>query len=129
MLLCLVIGLAVAIERILYLTLSTINKRKSIAKSRGGAEHGGVEAAGGLPHARPDRLSDLLAGSRSLDQGSGSDSVEKASRFLRFGAEGPDGVGSWIGLFIALSPMLGFMGRSWTLIGAFDAIQAAYDIV
>ena len=35
---------------------------------------------------------------------------------------------SWIGLFIALSPMLGFMGTVVGMIAAFDAIQAAGDI-
>ena len=35
---------------------------------------------------------------------------------------------SWIGLFIALSPMLGFMGTVVGMIDAFDSIQAAGDI-
>ena len=35
---------------------------------------------------------------------------------------------TWIGLFIALSPMLGFMGTVVGMIAAFDAIQAAGDI-
>jgi len=35
---------------------------------------------------------------------------------------------SWIALFIALAPMLGFMGTVIGMIGAFDAIEAAGDI-
>ena len=35
---------------------------------------------------------------------------------------------SWISLFIALAPMLGFMGTVIGMIGAFDAIEAAGDI-
>ncbi len=35
---------------------------------------------------------------------------------------------SWISLFIALSPMLGFMGTVVGMVDAFDAIQAAGDI-
>jgi biopolymer transport protein ExbB len=35
---------------------------------------------------------------------------------------------TWISLFIALSPMIGFMGTVVGMIGAFDAIQAAGDI-
>ncbi|MBL4592368.1 MAG: MotA/TolQ/ExbB proton channel family protein, partial [Flavobacteriales bacterium] len=35
---------------------------------------------------------------------------------------------SWISLFIALAPMLGFMGTVIGMIGAFDAIAAAGDI-
>ncbi len=34
----------------------------------------------------------------------------------------------WIGLFISLSPMLGFMGTVVGMVGAFDSIQAAGDI-
>ena len=35
---------------------------------------------------------------------------------------------SWLSLFIALAPMLGFMGTVIGMIGAFDAIEAAGDI-
>ena len=35
---------------------------------------------------------------------------------------------SWISLFIALAPMLGFMGTVIGMIGAFDSIEAAGDI-
>jgi biopolymer transport protein ExbB len=35
---------------------------------------------------------------------------------------------SWLSLFIALAPMLGFMGTVIGMIGAFDSIQAAGDI-
>jgi biopolymer transport protein ExbB len=35
---------------------------------------------------------------------------------------------SWISLFIALAPMLGFMGTVIGMISAFDAIEAAGDI-
>jgi biopolymer transport protein ExbB len=35
---------------------------------------------------------------------------------------------TWIALFIALAPMLGFMGTVIGMIGAFDAIEAAGDI-
>ena len=44
-LLCLVIGLAVAIERILYLSLSTINSKKLIASVEEALKNGGIEAA------------------------------------------------------------------------------------
>ena len=44
-LLCLVIGLAVAIERILYLSLSTINTKKLIANVEEALRTGGIEAA------------------------------------------------------------------------------------
>ena len=70
-LLCLVIGLAVAIERILFLSLSTINSKKLIANVEEALKKGGYRSCqGGLPqHPRPDRL-DLLSGSGPLRPGS-----------------------------------------------------------
>ncbi|MBQ2728696.1 MAG: MotA/TolQ/ExbB proton channel family protein, partial [Alistipes sp.] len=44
-LLCLVLGLAIAIERILYLSMSSINTKKFIAKVEEALQNGGVEAA------------------------------------------------------------------------------------
>ena len=44
-LLCLVFGLAIAIERMLYLSLSTINSKKLIAQVEEALKKGGIEAA------------------------------------------------------------------------------------
>ena len=98
-LLCLVVGLAVAIERVLYLSLSTRGPIASIYYQ-------------GL-----DRYNQ------------GLDSVEKA--VVSYGSVQTGQMESgltWIGLFIALSPMLGFMGTVVGMIQAFDQIQAAGDI-
>ena len=74
----------------------------------------------------PDRF-DLLSGSVTLRPG--VDAVEKSVVSYGSVQTGLMESGlSWIGLFIALSPMLGFMGTVVGMIAAFDAIQAAGDI-
>ena len=127
-LLCLVIGLAVAIERILFLSLSTINSKKLIANVEEALKKGGIEAAKEVcRNTRGPIASIYYQGLDRYDQG--LDSVEKA--VVSYGSvqtgQMESGL-SWIGLFIALSPMLGFMGTVVGMIDAFDAIQAAGDI-
>lgn len=127
-LLCLVIGLAVAIERILFLSLSTINSKKLIANVEEALKKGGIKAAKEVcRNTRGPIASIYYQGLDRYDQG--LDSVEKA--VVSYGSvqtgQMESGL-SWIGLFIALSPMLGFMGTVVGMIDAFDAIQAAGDI-
>ena len=127
-LLCLVIGLAVAIERILYLSLATINSKKLIAAVEDALKNGGIEAAKEVcRNTRGPIASIYYQGLDRYDQG--LDAVEKA--VVSYGSvqtgQMESGL-SWIGLFIALSPMLGFMGTVVGMIAAFDAIQAAGDI-
>ncbi len=127
-LLCLVIGLAVAIERILYLSLSTINSKKLIDAVEEALQNGGIEAAKEVcRNTRGPIASIYYQGLDRYEQG--LDAVEKA--VVSYGSvqtgQMESGL-SWIGLFIALSPMLGFMGTVVGMIGAFDAIQAAGDI-
>ena len=117
-LLCLVIGLAVAIERILYLSLSTINSKKLIASVEEALKNGGIEAAKEVcRNTRGPIASIYYQGLDRYDQG--LDAVEKA--VVSYGSV-------QTGQFIALSPMLGFMGTVVGMIAAFDAIQAAGDI-
>ena len=127
-LLCLVIGLAVAIERILYLALSTINSKKLVNKVEEALKQGGIEAAKEVcRNTRGPIASIYYQGLDRYDQG--LDAVEKA--VVSYGSVQTGQMESglpWIGLFIALSPMLGFMGTVVGMIGAFDAIQAAGDI-
>ena len=127
-LLCLVLGLAIAIERILYLSLSSINTKKFIAKVNEALNNGGIEAAKEVcKNTRGPIASIYWQGLDRYDQG--LDAVEKA--VVSYGSvqtgQMESGL-SWIGLFIALAPMLGFMGTVVGMIGAFDAIQAAGDI-
>ena len=121
-------GLAIAIERILYLSLSSINTKKFIAQVEEALKNGGVEAAKEVcKNTRGPIASIYWQGLDRYDQG--LDAVEKA--VVSYGSvqtgQMESGL-SWIGLFIALAPMLGFMGTVVGMIGAFDAIQAAGDI-
>ena len=125
---CLVVGLAVVIERILTLTFSTINTKKFVANVDEALKNGGVEKAKELcRNTRGPIASIYYQGLDRYDQG--LDAVEKS--VVSYGSvqtgQMESGM-SWIGLFIALAPMLGFMGTVVGMIGAFDAIQAAGDI-
>ena len=127
-LVCLVIGLAIAIERMLFLSFSNINTKKFIAKFEETLKGEGVEAAKDLcRNTRGPIASIYYQGLDRLDQG--MDAVEKA--VVSYGSvqtgQMESGL-SWIGLFLALSPMLGFMGTVVGMIEAFDQIQAAGDI-
>lgn len=127
-LLCLIFGLAIAIERIIYLNLSTTNTKKLLAKVEAALKEGGIEAAKKVcADTRGPVASIFWQGLDRYDQG--LDAVEKA--VVSYGSvqtgQMESGL-SWIGLFISLSPMLGFMGTVVGMVGAFDAIQAAGDI-
>ena len=127
-LVCLVIGLAVAIERMLYLSFSNINTKKFITKFEETLNNEGVEAAKDLCRNTKGPVASIYyQGLDRLDQG--MDAVEKA--VVSYGSvqtgQMESGL-SWIGLFIALSPMLGFMGTVVGMIEAFDQIQAMGDI-
>ena len=123
-LLCLVFGLAIAIERMLYLSLSTINSKKLIAQVEEALKKGGIEAAKEVCRNKRGPVASIFY--QGLDRyNQGLDSVEKAVVSYGSVQTGRMESGlSWIGLFIALSPMLGFMGTVVGMIEAFDAIQA-----
>ena len=125
-LLCLVIGLAVAIERILYLALSTINTKKFVAQVEEAVKTGGIAAAKEICRNTRGPIASIYY--QGLDRYD-LDAVEKS--VVSYGSvqtgQMESGL-SWIGLFIALAPMLGFMGTVVGMIAAFDAIQAAGDI-
>ena len=127
-LICLVIGLAIAIERILFLSLSTINTKKFVADVEAAVKEGGIEAAKELcRNTRGPIAAIYYQGLMRYEQG--LDTVEKS--VVSYGSVQTGQMESgltWIGLFIALSPMLGFMGTVVGMIGAFDSIQAAGDI-
>jgi biopolymer transport protein ExbB len=127
-LLCLVLGLAIAIERILYLSLSSINTKKFIAQVEEALKNGGVEAAKEVcKNTRGPIASIYWQGLDRYDQG--LDAVEKA--VVSYGSvqtgQMESGLG-WLSLFISLSPSLGFMGTVVGLVQSFDSIQAAGDI-
>ena len=127
-LICLILGLAVAIERIIYLTLSTTNTQKLLAKVEDALKNGGVEAAKEVcRNTRGPVASIFYQGLSRMDEG--IEVVEKS--VVSYGSvqmsQLENGI-SWIQLFIAIAPMLGFLGTVIGMVGAFDAIQAAGDI-
>ena len=127
-LVCLVLGLAIAIERILYLTFAQINTKKFIAEVETLLNTKGVEAA--KEYCRNTRgpiASIYYQGLMRYDQG--LEAVEKAVVSYGSVQQGHLESGlSWISLFIALSPSLGFMGTVVGMIQAFDDIQAQATI-
>ena len=127
-LVCLVLGLAIAIERILYLTMAQINTKKFTKEVERLLNEKGVEAA--MEYCRNTRgpiASIYYQGLMRYDQG--IEAVEKAVVSYGSVQQGQMESGlSWISLFIALSPSLGFMGTVVGMIQAFDDIQAQATI-
>lgn len=127
-LICLILGLAVAIERIITLNLSTTNTRKLMAKVEDALESGGVEGAKEVTkNTRGPVASIFTQGLMRMSEG--IEMVEKS--VIAYGSVEMGRLERglvWISLFISLAPMLGFMGTVIGMIGAFDAIEAAGDI-
>ena len=127
-LICLILGLALAIERILYLAFSKTNTTKLLDKVEQALKEGGVEKAKEVcRNTRGPVASIFYQGLLRMDQG--VDVVEKT--IVNYGGVQmslmESGL-SWISLFIAIAPSLGFLGTVIGMIQAFDAIQAAGDI-
>ncbi len=128
LLLCLVLGLSIVIERILYLNLSTTNTKKLLKKVEDAINSGGVEAAKTVcRNTRGPVASIFYQGLLRYDDG--IDVVEKS--VVSYGSVQmgmlESGL-SWISLFIAIAPMLGFMGTVVGMISAFDSIQVQGDV-
>ena len=127
-LLCLILGLALAIERIIYLNMATTNTEKLLNDVEGALSNGGVDAAKEVCRNTNGPVASIFyQGLERSDEG--IELVEKS--IIAYGSVQmgllEKGL-SWISLFIALAPMLGFMGTVIGMIGAFDAIEAAGDI-
>ncbi len=126
--LCLVFGLALCIERIIYLSLSKTNTKKLIADVEAAINAGGVEAAKEVcRNTRGPVASIFYQGLCHYDEG-----VEVVEKTVA--SYGGVQLGlleknlSWITLFIAIAPSLGFLGTIIGMIAAFDKIQQVGDI-
>ncbi len=131
-LLTLILGLSIAIERIIYLNLSTTNTEKLLSKIEDALNNGGIDAAKEVCRNTRGPVASIFY--QGLDRFDPNDAnsleiVEKS--VVAYGGvqmgKLEQGL-TWIALFIALAPMLGFMGTVIGMISAFDAIEAAGDI-
>jgi len=127
-LICLILGLAISIERIIYLNLSTTDTDKLTSEVEAALKSGGVEAAKEVCRNTKGPVASIFY--QGLDRSKdGVDSAEKA--VIAYGGVQMGQLEknvSWISLFIALAPMLGFMGTVIGMINAFDKIEAAGDM-
>ncbi|NRB59861.1 MAG: MotA/TolQ/ExbB proton channel family protein [Winogradskyella sp.] len=127
-LLCLILGLAIAIERIIFLNLSTTNTKKLTQNVEDALNSGGIEAAKEVCRNTKGPVASIFY--QGLDRADEDiDAAEKA--VVAYGGVQMGQLEknvSWISLFIALAPMLGFMGTVIGMIKAFDKIEAAGDM-
>lgn len=127
-LLCLILGLAIAIERIISLNLATTNTKKLLAKVDEALEKDGVEGAKEVcKNTRGPVASIFTQGLMRMSEG--VEMVEKS--IIAYGSVEMGRLERglvWISLFISIAPMLGFMGTVIGMVEAFDAIEAAADI-
>jgi len=127
-LICLIIGLAIAFERVISLNRADINTRDFLQRVKEALDEGGIPAAEEeCASTRGPVASVFQAGLLRADEG--IEAVEKAvvsygsieMSFLERGLV-------WLSLFISVAPMLGFLGTVIGMIEAFDAIESAGDI-
>ena len=127
-LLCLILGLAVAIERIIYLNLASTNSSKLKQQVEDALASGGVEAAKEVCRNTKGPVASIFY--QGLDRvGEGLESAEKA--VVAYGGVQMGQLEknvSWLSLFIAIAPMLGFMGTVIGMIQAFQKIAAVGNL-
>jgi biopolymer transport protein ExbB len=127
-LICLILGLAIVIERIIYLNMASTNTTKLLNSVEGAMKSGGADAAKEVCRNTKGPIAGIFY--QGLDRAhEGVEIVEKS--VVAYGGVEVSRLErglSWIGLFIALAPMLGFMGTVIGMIEAFDQIAIANNI-
>lgn len=125
---CLILGIAISLERFWTLSRASVNTRKFLATIKKALHEGGVKAATEVcANTRGPVASIFHAGLLRVDRG--IEHVEKAimnagsieMAFLEKGLV-------WLATIVSVAPMLGFLGTVWGMILAFDSIAAANDI-
>lgn len=127
-LICLIFGLAVSIERIITLNLATTNTKKLLAQIEDALSKGGIEAAKDVTKNTKGPVASIFT-QGLMRSSEGMEMVEKS--IVSYGGVEMGRLEKgliWISLFISLGPMLGFFGTVIGMVGAFDAIEAAGDI-
>jgi biopolymer transport protein ExbB len=127
-LILLILGIAISIERLWTLSRASINTRKFLGTIKNALNEGGVEAATEVcANTRGPVASIFHAGLLRVDRG--IEHVEKAimnagtieMAFLEKGLV-------WLATIVSIAPMLGFLGTVWGMILAFQEIERANDI-
>ena len=127
-LVCLIFGLAFCIERIITLNIATANTDKLLNGIDERLADGDMEGAKEIARSTPGPTASVLHEGLKNAAG-GPEAVEKA--IVSYGSVQMGLLEKglvWISLFIAIAPMLGFMGTVIGMIGAFDKIEAVGDI-
>ena len=127
-LVCLILGLAFCIERIITLNLATVNTDKLLSRIDESLKAGDLEGAKEIARSTPGPTASIIyEGLKSANQGPVA--VEKA--IVGYGSVQMGLLEKglvWISLFIAVAPMLGFMGTVIGMIQAFDKIAATGEL-
>lgn len=127
-LICLILGLAFSIERIITLNLATTNTKKLLDQIEDSLGKGGVKAALEVTRNTRGPIASIFT-QGLLRYSEGIDMVEKS--IVSYGGVEMGKLEKgliWISLFIALGPMLGFFGTVVGMVQAFSDIEAAGDI-
>lgn len=127
-LICLIGGLAICIERLITLTRAATNTKQFLVKIKQSLDEGGVERATEVCASQRGSVA-LIFHAGLLRARKGVEHVEKAivnagaveMAFLERGMV-------WLGFFVGAAPLLGFTGTVQGMIEAFDAIAKANDI-
>jgi len=126
--LCLVLGLAFCLERIIYLSLADINQDVFLAKIDSHLETGDVEGAKELARSTRGPIASIVyQGLLRIDQG--PDAVERT--IVSYGGVQSGLLEknlSWITMFITIAPSIGFLGTVIGMVVAFGDIQRAGDM-
>lgn len=124
----LILGLAIAVERIIYLNLASTNTTRLVSRVEKALDEGGIESAKDVCRSTRGPVASIFY-QGLLRSDEGIEAVEKS--VVSYGSVQMQQLESgltWISLFIALAPMFGFMGTVLGMISAFDAIEIAGDI-
>ena len=127
-LLCLIFGMALVIERILYLNMATTNVQKLLEGIEEHVQKGDYAGAKDLCRDTRGPVASIFY--QGLDRvNEGLDNVEKAvTSYGGVQMARLENNMTWIALFIALAPSFGFLGTVVGMVQAFDDIEVAGDI-
>lgn len=127
-LLCLILGLTVSIEKVIVLNLSSTNINNLLDKLKGAIVSGGLEEVRTTAATQQGPVASVIA-QALLRSDEGNDAIEKSIESYGSAEVTKLERGmSWIALFISLAPMFGFLGTVIGMISAFGTIKNSADI-